>query len=201
VSAPPSRYRLYGLTVESLLPLPCSRVRISGEPDVRLTPGRAARFAGARRHVFNRPGAWFRSAVLPDGTTYLGWTGLFEFLIAPDATEVVYRRLAGAARESFNVYLLGHVLSFVLAARGTEALHSTVVLVGGEAVRFSATADTGNRRWARRSWRGASRSSPTTWRPSTRTAGGGPCTAASPASSCSRPPRSGYSGRRSGARR
>lgn len=67
---------------------------------------------------------------------YLGWTGLFEFLIASDATEVAYRRLAGAARESFNVYLLGHVLSFVLAARGTEALHSTVVLVGGEAVAF-----------------------------------------------------------------
>jgi hypothetical protein len=118
--------------------LPCPRIAAVGDPDVRLRPGRAAQFAAARAHEAARRSrrTWFHSLRLPDGSTYLRWHGLFEFLISADARRILYRRLPGATRESFGVYLLGQVLSFILLARGTEALHATAVLIGREAVAF-----------------------------------------------------------------
>ena len=105
---------------------------------MRLRVGSPGRFARARAQVAARPPVrgWFRSCRLADGTTYLRWTGLFEFLISPDGYRILYRRLDRATRESFSVYLLGHVLSFSLVARGIEPLHGTVVTIDGEAVAF-----------------------------------------------------------------
>jgi hypothetical protein len=73
---------------------------------------------------------------LPGGTTYLRWTGLFEFLISSSGRQILYHRLEHANQESFNVYLLGQVLSFSLLAFGVEALHGTAVVVDGEAIVF-----------------------------------------------------------------
>jgi hypothetical protein len=138
VSVAAVRYRLYGLVVESPIALPCPTAERTAKPDVRFRSGRAAQFAAARQHesATRSGGAWFRYFRTPDGSAYLRWQGLFEFLVTPDAREVVYRRLPGATRESFTVYLLGQVLSFALVARGIEALHATVVLIDGEAVAF-----------------------------------------------------------------
>lgn len=131
-------YRLYGLTVASSLVLPyrplhgrCVR------PDVQLTRARAEVFRRAGKAARDaNPGSWFQSCRLPDGGTYLRWSGLFEFLIAPDGRRIRYHRLKGASRESFSVYLLGQVLSFVLLSFDIESLHGSIVVVGGQAVAF-----------------------------------------------------------------
>jgi hypothetical protein len=81
-------------------------------------------------------GDWFRSRILADGTVYLRWAGLFEFLISANGRLIWYRRLGRATPEAFRVYLLGQVLSFSLLAFGVEPLHGTVVVVDGEAVAF-----------------------------------------------------------------
>jgi hypothetical protein len=138
VSTGPANYRLCGITLQSPLVLPCPHTGRRGRPDVRLRAGRAAEFARARKEAgaSGRARDWFRSRRLADGSTYLAWTGLFEFLISPDGRRILYRRLRYATQESFSVYLLGQVLSFSLLAFGVEPLHGTVVVVGGGAVAF-----------------------------------------------------------------
>ena len=106
-------------------------------PDVQLTRAAAHVFRSARKTVSTAArDSWFQSCRLPDGTTYLRWSGLFEFLIAPDGRTIRYHRLKGASRESFTVYLLGQVLSFVLLAFHIESLHGSIVIVDGQAIAF-----------------------------------------------------------------
>ena len=104
----------------------------------RCGAGRTPQFDHARRllHVSRAPLDWFECRRLADGTTYLRWAALFEFLISPDARTIEYRRLQKATNESFTTYLLGQVLSFSLLALGYEPLHATSVVVDGEAVAF-----------------------------------------------------------------
>ena len=129
-------YRLYGLTLASSLPLPCPSANRTRLPDVRLEPGSATMFSAARTgltasHTLDN---WFWCRRLGDGTRYLRWDGLFEFLVSPDGRRIRYRRLEDGTPDSFNVYLLGAVLSFSLLARGVEPLHATAVVVEGAAV-------------------------------------------------------------------
>lgn len=133
----PSSYRVYGLAVRSPFTLPCLPARFGARIDVTFQAWGAARFVSARREVSttkNGARRWFHSCRLPDGTTYLRWRGLFEFLISRDGRRIRYHRLQHATGESFNVYLLGQVLSFSLVALGVEPLHGTVVVIDGEAV-------------------------------------------------------------------
>jgi len=105
---------------------------------VRLVRGTKTRFARARREARQRSRSdeWFNCRKLGDATTYLRWTGLFEFLISPDGHRIEYRRLERPTPESFTVYLLGQVLSFSLVTLGAEPLHGTAVAIGGKAVAF-----------------------------------------------------------------
>lgn len=131
-------YQLYGLALRTRLSLPCVLTRSPVGPDVQLVPGGAARFARARTELARFPQRehWFVHHRLLDGTHYVRWTGLFEFLIAADGRRILYRRLQHATPESFRVYLLGQVLSFSLLGLGIESLHGTAVSVNGEAVVF-----------------------------------------------------------------
>ena len=125
-------YRLYGLTLQSRLALPCRSVRAT-RPDVRLIAGSASRFAGARR-LGPPPRRWFHAHTFDNGTRYLRWAGNFEFLVSRDGHRILYRRLAHATPESLAVHLLGHVLSYSLLARDVDPLHGTVVAVGSRAI-------------------------------------------------------------------
>jgi len=100
--------------------------------------GSASLFSRACRRIGGKPDAnrWFQHARLPDGSDYLRWSGLFEFLIAADGRRIACRSLDGATRETFQTYLLSQVLSFALLKRGVESLHSTAVVIDGEAVGF-----------------------------------------------------------------
>ncbi len=134
----PVRYRVYGLTLESSLPLVCPRAPKGTASDVRLTRATASRFVQARALAGIPPRAaqWFECARLPDGSTYLRWSRLFEFLIAPDARTIEFRPLEHATQHTLTTYLLGQVLSFSLLSFGCEPLHATAVVVDGSAVAF-----------------------------------------------------------------
>ena len=130
------RYRLYGLTLAARLDLPCPRADRRARPDVRLVEGTADAFARARTQAGPMSRDWFHCRRLASGTTYVRWTGSFEFLVSEDGRTIRYRPLGHATHESLTVYLLGQILSFSLLARGSDPLHGTVVDVGGRAVAF-----------------------------------------------------------------
>ncbi len=132
------RYRLYGLTLECDFPLACPRVPPDIAPDVRLKRAGETRFASARTLAGIPPRAarWFECVRLQDGSTYLRWAKLFEFLIAPDGRTIECCPLEQATRHALTTYLLGQVLSFSLLSFGYEPLHATAVVVDGSAVAF-----------------------------------------------------------------
>jgi hypothetical protein len=100
-----------------------------------LAAGSLVDFEAARRALSPAASAhWFATVSLPDGSTYLRWAELFEFLVASDGKKILYRCLDRATEDAFTVYLLGQVLSYPLVARGIEPLHGTVVSVDGAAL-------------------------------------------------------------------
>lgn len=100
--------------------------------------GPASVFSEAAREEMVKPDPTklFHHARLPDGSIYLKWSGLFEFLASSDGRRVTGRPLSEASCESFQTYLLGQVLSFALLKQGIEPLHSTAVVIDGGAVSF-----------------------------------------------------------------
>jgi len=134
----PVRYRVYGLTIECDFPLSCPRNSKDSAPDVRLKRATAERFDQVRTMAKIPPRAaqWFECARLEDGSTYLRWARLFEFLVASDGRTIECRPLEQATRHALTTYLLGQVLSFSLLSFGYEPLHATAVVIDGSAVAF-----------------------------------------------------------------
>ncbi len=130
-------YRLYGLAVRSPVPLPAPRWH--GAPDVELV---------ARRNGDLTPRAgddrtWFAYHQWGDGSTYLRWRDLAEFLVGRDGASIGWRALAPGTVEAFRSYLLPQVLSFSLLARGREPLHASAVAGPGGAIGFLGDCGTG----------------------------------------------------------
>lgn len=136
-NAVPAKYRLYGLTLESPIPLPypCSH---KCKADVRLRQGDSAQFAAARRELQGDTGrkSWFVHQRLADGMRFLRWSASFEFMVSADGHEILFHQMNGATTESLTTYLLGHVLSFSLIRFGFEPLHGTVLDINGRAIAF-----------------------------------------------------------------
>jgi len=134
----PHAYQLYGLGVRSQWPLPWCERSGSGPEDVELYECPAFLFSAVYAEAMRDSTAtrWFQHARLRDGSTYLRWSGLFEFLISADGRRIGGRPLHEASHEAFHTYLLGQVLSFALVKQGTEPLHSTAVVTDGVAVGF-----------------------------------------------------------------
>ena len=131
-------YSLYGVRLKSVVSLPCAEFAGCGEAAIELFKGSASLFSRARREagISLGNGEWFQHARLLDGSTYLQWSGLFEFLVSTDGRRIACRELNDASQESFQTYLAGQVLSFALLRQGVEPLHSTTVVIKGEAVAF-----------------------------------------------------------------
>jgi hypothetical protein len=94
----------------------------------------AAIQGGAEFHALSD--SWQRSAVLHDGSTYMGWDSVGEFLVAADGRHIACRPVVHCPVESFQVYMLGQALSFALVKQHLEPLHATVVVVDGTGVAF-----------------------------------------------------------------
>jgi hypothetical protein len=129
-------FDLYGLRIKSQWPLPYPEIQGSGKADMEICEGDPAFFIEARRAGnFPPPKAPFlQYGHLADGTIYLCWPGLFEFLISPEARLITGHPLNETSWESFQTYLLGQVLSFALIRRGIEPLHCTVLVRDGQAL-------------------------------------------------------------------
>jgi len=138
IAASTTSYRVYGLSLASTLSLSCRRAGPTTRPDVRIMHAPADRFAIARREAAadRRQPGWFCARRLAGGGVYLRWRGLFEFLVSPEGRRILYRRLEHATAGSFDVYLIGQVLSCSLVALGVEPLHGTASVIDGEAVVF-----------------------------------------------------------------
>lgn len=127
-------YAAYGLTLRSPLSLAGAREGPAGGPEVELLPETGEELAAARAAggIPEEAADWFEHRRLADGRDYLRWSGLFEFLVAPDGGRVRFRACDGGGHpEVLETYLLGQVLSFALTRRGIEPLHATVVSVDG----------------------------------------------------------------------
>jgi len=131
-------YHLYGLYLRSQWHLPCPDLKESALPEVRLLEGFSSLFSQMYLKT-EREGNkkdFFYYAHLQDGSAYVRWSGLFEFLISGDGTSILGHRLDNTGTESFINYLLGQVLSFAMVKQGIEPLHSTVVRIDDGAVGF-----------------------------------------------------------------
>lgn len=133
---PTYHYTIYGVSLQSDLPLGCPvHMASCSRADVTICT-----FAGSSlRHLLNgvavsSPDSWFQHAWLPDGSTYLRWPGVAEFLLSPDGGQILSCPSPGVPALSWQTYLLGPVLSFALVKKGIEPLHATVVVVDGKAI-------------------------------------------------------------------
>jgi hypothetical protein len=118
--------------------LPCPELKESGLPEIKLLEGSSSLFSQTylktKREARKTP--FFHYAHLQDGSTYVRWPGLFEFLISGNGSFVLAHQLNNTGTEAFINYLLGQVLSFAMVKQGIEPLHSTVVRIDNGAVGF-----------------------------------------------------------------
>jgi hypothetical protein len=132
------QYYVYGITVRSEIPLALPRQGDGGLARVELRLASASYFAERIRGVNFQTdaGDWYQYASLPNGSSYVRWSDVGEFLVSANGLCIACRRAEKASLESFQVYMLGQALSFALVKRGFEPLHATVVVVNGKAVAF-----------------------------------------------------------------
>src|SRR5262245_12712832 len=135
---PRGRYRVYGMSLASDVPLALS---IDPSParadiDIQSVSAQYCRHALAGASFEPALPAWYRYARLTDDSSYLRWQGLGEFLVSPDGRSLKCRRFARASSESFQVYLVQRALSFALVRQGLEPLHATTVVVDDRAIGF-----------------------------------------------------------------
>lgn len=135
-AALPYRYAVYGVTIDSDAPLPLPHDGCGLLGRVACRTAAASIFLDATRHAAFQepPESWERYAAVPDGSTYLRWRGVGEFLVSKDGGEVVGRRFDGSSFESYHVYMLGQALSFAFVKQGIEPLHATAVVGDGGAI-------------------------------------------------------------------
>lgn len=140
------RQSLYGLVVESELPLGLHRPAAAGDvPDVRVrwgeprtrreqgrpVPGTVLLDSGSRRYgyVFVQR---------PDGTHLLRFFGACDAEVSADLGEVTMHPVVGADPGICVVLTTGAVLAYLLVRRGHLVLHGSAVAVDGHAVAFVA---------------------------------------------------------------
>jgi hypothetical protein len=129
-------YQMYGITLRSEIALTYPERPTTAAADVTFSAMPQSWFARmtAELPALGKPSDWYERRRSPDGTDYLRFPDLFEFAISPDGRSVSFARLEKSTIESFQTYLLGHVLSYVLLKQGIEPLHSTAVVIDGVAV-------------------------------------------------------------------
>jgi len=123
------RYCVYGIVILSDTPLALPSDAQGGLGSVFVTATQGEIDEGPTD-------AWYRYAVLRDGSTYVRWDTIGEFLVSADGRRITCRRVEEASLESFQVYMLGQALSFALVRQGLEPLHATAIVVDGHAVAF-----------------------------------------------------------------
>jgi hypothetical protein len=130
-------YSVYGVAVKSDWPLafPTTIDRTASVAEVEFVDGTDEDFSDA--DAFRDPaGPWFLSHVFPDQSTYVRWSGLYEFRIPANGSRVACRPLGGNDLLVLQNFLFGQALSFALVLQGLEPLHAAAVRVDDAAVGF-----------------------------------------------------------------
>lgn len=131
------RYGVYGISLCSQILLSLPGAEKSDLHEVELKIGSLSAFSDVvyRATLKSNPSGWGQHALLEDGSTYLRWPELAEFLVSASGFRITCG-VGPASHEAFQVYLLGQALSFALVKSGLEPLHSTAVVINGKAVAF-----------------------------------------------------------------
>src|SRR5262245_32478416 len=120
-------YELYGRVIQSQVALP-SVPKGSGKPAINITLGPDEAISRASQATLSSDrDDWFAYGELGDGTLYLRWRRLFEFVVAPDGSRIACRSTESSSSESLETYLVSQVLSCALLRMGIEPIHATVV--------------------------------------------------------------------------
>ena len=135
---PVGLYRAYGFQIQSSWSLPLRTDSGTLPPDIDLLEASAGFFEQITSELASQltEARWFQSVRLADGSHYMRWTGLFEFLVSADGHRIWGHALPRGTLERLQPYLLGQVVAVALVKQGIEPLHATVVVVDGEAVAF-----------------------------------------------------------------
>ena len=135
----PRHYYAYGVSIHSDLQLPLGE--ISGTEttlfDLELRRCRTPPSAVIPRSATPHHNLWgFDFVGFPDGSSYVRWKDVGEALISKTGRSIACHPFRQAPAESFSVYLLGQILSFAFVRNGFEPLHSTAVVIAGQAIAF-----------------------------------------------------------------
>lgn len=131
-------YQLYGLSIRSEIPLTFPESPASDHADVTFSVAPRSWFAERTADLPNLavPDDWYERRRGADGSDFLYFPDLFEFMVSPDGRAVAFAQLEQSGAWSFETYLLGHVLSYALIKQGVEPLHATTVVIDGVAAAF-----------------------------------------------------------------
>jgi hypothetical protein len=139
------RFRLYGLTIASEFDLLLPEGSDAAAPDVTIRRAHPEFFNDLVSAAPGENHKSYRYEALPDGSSYLTWNELFDFIITPDGREIVCGPRCGTFFEAYKSdllsepyisYLISFALSFALLRIGDETLHATVIESGGQAIGF-----------------------------------------------------------------
>lgn len=130
-------YSLYGLRIQSAIDLPCPEWHGPGKSaDVHLREVTEEEIAEACKTLpaHSESDGFWEYRRFDDGASRFAWKDHFDFFVAGDGSQVLWRRLVGVPDEVLFTYLLSQVLSHCLLLRGVESLHATSVVIDGEAI-------------------------------------------------------------------
>jgi hypothetical protein len=131
-------YGVYGITLRSQIRLSLPEYPDAGLAEIDLQVRGHDYFSEA---IGDAQLEWSRFSTyqythLENGDSYVRWGGVGEFLVSADGRLITCGRMNESHEESFQVYLLGHALSFALVRSGFEPFHATCIVVDGKAVAF-----------------------------------------------------------------
>jgi hypothetical protein len=147
-------YSVYGLNLDSDLPLPGAAPAAGQPADVTFT---LAPFSKSLSNTAAGETVWYESEWTDEATGARGLTihrstcGAFricycdgvEFAIDADGRRIVGRAPSAASLADVACYVTGPVLGFVLRLRGVVALHASAVDIGRKAILFVGDARSG----------------------------------------------------------
>jgi len=130
------RYLVYGLVIESELPLTSvhEAAGSDGCADITLLAGSPDYFRAMVPGGARDPEDWIEHVVLDDGSVYMKSSDVFEANISANGRTAICRMLGDVEQRAFEANLLNFVVSASLTLRGEETLHATVLEMDGRAV-------------------------------------------------------------------
>lgn len=130
-------YSVYGLTLISDMRLTLPEARPWPEAPstvVTLATRDAETLKIATTNLTLDPEQWFQQVVFDDGSLYMRWKDCFDILVTQDGARISCRNLSQYSFELLEAHLTNFAVSSALLQQGEEALHATVVDIGGRAI-------------------------------------------------------------------